>query len=212
MNPVRISYLEAKKLVGEKANEIDIFCDFWTDFYKDSGFFYLYEQTTNLSFLNLEFGFYDFDSDLVGLIFCKDLIAENIFTESNDEGTNLIVLGSVFAKKIALGGQEIFIDGSLIIENFFMGSYNHGSLSIKNNFNCPIIIKDDYEIKVGNKLVGNVYSWEIKNWEMGIFLKKKGRFTEFLPIEQLKIHFDSSYFDKDDNIDFYKVSKSLHPK
>lgn len=53
-------------------------------------------------------------------------------------------MGNLSAKKnMAVGDQEIYIRGNLLIEEILCGSYNHGETIVEGNLTATALIQDD---------------------------------------------------------------------
>ncbi|MDI9864236.1 hypothetical protein QM480_07865 [Flectobacillus sp. DC10W] len=124
--------------------------------YIDS-YFLWYEGDTNLDKIDLESDNYDFE--LAGIIVDGNLSCEKILNYETDYGVNLIVLGHLNADFIAVGGQQVFVQEDLTVQHLFVGSYNHGNLDVLGDFNCPIVVLDDYDCLVRGEFYGNVLGW-----------------------------------------------------
>jgi len=101
--------------------------------------FLLYDGTTVLDELDLD------TEEYMGIIVVGDLhVKGSIINENTDGACSLIVLGHLKAKNMCVGGQLIYIDGYIAIEEMLMGVYNHGELYSTSYVWCPAVIDDDY--------------------------------------------------------------------
>ncbi|MCR8844441.1 hypothetical protein NQ117_12170 [Paenibacillus sp. SC116] len=92
-----------------------------------------------------------------------NLTVDNLYNENTDGAIGLMVMGNLTAKNIAVGGQEIYIEGNLLVEEILCGSYNHGETIVKGNLNAAVLIEDDeYRFKTdGQQYVAcTVNVWE----------------------------------------------------
>ncbi|MFS0837188.1 hypothetical protein [Paenibacillus sp. 1P03SA] len=87
------------------------------------------------------------------LIFIEgNLTVGNLYNEDTDGAIGLMVIGDVTAKNMAVGGQEIYIEGNLAVEEILCGSYNHGETIVKGNLHATVLIEDDeYRFKTGGQ-------------------------------------------------------------
>ncbi|MFF2480926.1 hypothetical protein [Paenibacillus sp. NPDC058071] len=92
-----------------------------------------------------------------------NLTVGNLYNENTDGAIGLMVMGDLTAKNMAVGGQEIYIGGSLLVEEILCGSYNHGETIVKGNLHATALVRDDeYRFKTsGNQWIGcTVDAWE----------------------------------------------------
>lgn len=75
-----------------------------------------------------------------------------IHNEDTDGAHGLIVLGNLRAKNIAIGGQETYVRGDLIVEELLCGSYNHGEMKVDGNVSAKLLISDDYRFWIKGTL------------------------------------------------------------
>ena len=95
-------------------------------------------------------------ADSILLIFIDgNLKVEGLIGNENDDGaTGLIVTGDVTAGNVVVGGQELYIAGSIRVSELFWGNYNHGSLNVKGDLEAAVIAAtEEYDISTGGKLV-----------------------------------------------------------
>ncbi|PSL34478.1 hypothetical protein [Chitinophaga ginsengisoli] len=101
--------------------------------------FLLYNGTTVLDELDLD------TEDYMSIIVVGDLhVKGSIINENTDGACSLIVLGNLKAKNVCVGGQIIYINGYIAVEEMLMGIYNHGELYSTSYVWCPVVIADDY--------------------------------------------------------------------
>jgi predicted DNA-binding WGR domain protein len=120
--------------------------NFFPDYYENQ-----LETTTmgvfenNTLFKELEIDSYAKKKKVDGLLFCKNLQAENyIFQEGSDYGPLVVVLGNVIAKNLHLRGSDVFIEGNVVVEQTFIpGDYNHGELTVDGTIQAQLILGTD---------------------------------------------------------------------
>lgn len=98
------------------------------------------------------------------------------------------------AKNIAVGGQEIYVSGNLMIEEILCGSYNHGETIVKGDLSAAVLVQDDeYSFKVdGYKSIACL----VNVWE------GDGVFQE-LPVDIHEVLIDEVFLDmEEDEEDF----------
>jgi hypothetical protein len=101
--------------------------------------FLLYKDTLVLDELDLDI------EDYMGIIVLGDLhVKGSIINENTDGACSLIVFGNLKAKNVCVGGQLIYINGYIAVEEMLMGVYNHGELYNTSYVWCPVVISDDY--------------------------------------------------------------------
>jgi hypothetical protein len=112
------------------------------------------------------------DDNTVAYIFVRNLtVLGAIWNEETDFGVALIALKNVKAKNIAVGGQEVSIEGNLVVEELLCGSYNHGTMTVKGNVKAKYILNDDYtflfERNVEAVVLNDVKSGyhKVNNWK-----------------------------------------------
>ena len=77
----------------------------------------------------------------INTILClKNCKAKNIFNENDNDSCGLIVLGNLNCENMVVGGQDIFIQGDLTVEECFWGHYNHGNLTVKGKTKAKVFI------------------------------------------------------------------------
>ncbi len=154
-----------KILFSDAVNRIDsiikqhfrVFSEYWQSEYSDS-YFLWFDNNVTLDKLDLEADNYE-DPQFVGYIINGDLITSKILNYETDYGIHLIVLGNLITDYIAVGGQDIYIKGNLIVKNMFVGSYNHGTMYVKSNVTSPIAIIDDYSFVTSGEFMGKIFGW-----------------------------------------------------
>lgn len=91
-----------------------------------------------------------YDEQVIRLIVVQgDLsVTRFIFNEETDGACSLIVLGSLHCPDIIVGGQEIYVQQDLVVNEIFWGDYNHGELIVKGNMTASMLIQTDYSVKI----------------------------------------------------------------
>lgn len=99
----------------------------------------------NLDFTQLDLALTDESlRDKVSIIVVKgNLQAKNIVNGETDGAISLTVLGNLEADNIAVGGQEIFVTGNLIVHDLFWGDYNHGDLVVNGHVAARMFMATD---------------------------------------------------------------------
>ena len=112
------------------------------------------------------------NDNTVAYIFVGNLtVLGAIWNEETDFGIALIALKNVKALNIAVGGQEISIEGNLIVEELLCGSYNHGTMAVKGDVKAKYILNDDYTFLFGQAVEAIVLNdiksgyYKINNWK-----------------------------------------------
>jgi tetratricopeptide (TPR) repeat protein len=75
-----------------------------------------------------------------------------IYNDNTDGAHGLIVLGNLHAKNIAIGGQETYVRGDLIVEELLCGSYNHGEMKVDGSVRAKLLISDYYRFWIKGTL------------------------------------------------------------
>lgn len=92
----------------------------------------------------------EYDQQLIRLILVKgDLfVTRFIFNDETDGASGLIVLGNLQCPNIIVGGQEIYVQQNLVVDEVYWGDYNHGELMVKGNMTAAVLIQTDYNVTV----------------------------------------------------------------
>lgn len=83
-------------------------------------------------------------NDYCAIIIQGDLTAKNIYNEETDGSSGLIVLGHLIADNIVVGGQEIFVNKNLTVNELYWGDYNHGELVVNGKIKAKVFMATDY--------------------------------------------------------------------
>ncbi|MBE1445914.1 DUF4241 domain-containing protein [Paenibacillus sp. OAS669] len=76
-----------------------------------------------------------------------------IYNENTDGAAGLIVIGHLSAKNILVGGQQIYVNGSLTVQELFWGDYNHGQLAVKGDVNATVFAEtEEYHVEIAGSL------------------------------------------------------------
>ncbi len=201
MSPHTITYTEAKQLCQFEFNNLRAFASHWE---KDNQHynFRLYNGAVEFEDLNLETE--EYPDDILGIIVKGNLTVGNIFNFETDYGMHLVVIGDLSANNIAVGGQDIHVTGNLTVQEVFMGSYNHGTIVVSGNVNCPIIIIDDYSFCTMGQVDGTVYGNEAVYFMNG----SEQTMIHHAEEEGLKEVFDDSVFG-DYGLDFDIIANKV---
>ncbi len=112
------------------------------------------------------------DDNTVAYIFIGNLtVLGAIWNEETDFGVALIALKNVKAKNVAVGGQEVSIEGNLVVEELLCGSYNHGTMTVKGDVKAQYILNDDYTFMFAKSVEAIVLNdiksgyHKINNWK-----------------------------------------------
>lgn len=126
-------------------------------------------------------------------VFKKDVEVANLLAQQEtDYGPVAIFQGDVTAKNIWTGGGDIIFEKSVIVEQTFIGVYNHGETTVRESVKAEIIISDDHYMAINKILEGHTYG-EIQENEY--------------PAESL---FLGKYYDKwEEQIDTSKIWKAM---
>jgi len=85
------------------------------------------------------------DDDGLGFVFAHDLTIEgDLIQMEGDFGPHLIVLGSLNARSVDVGGSYIEVDHHCNAKEMIYGYYNHGVLKINGTVSAKYIISEDY--------------------------------------------------------------------
>lgn len=103
-------------------------------------------------------------------------VKEWIGNESVDGAVSLIVKGNMQAKNAVLGGQQVYVDGNLVVGEVFFGSgHNYGCLLVHGNTSIALsMVVNDYKLDLigghefEQKLIGDergMGDWELIDFE-----------------------------------------------
>jgi hypothetical protein len=88
------------------------------------------------------------------LVVQGNLNARYIYNESTDGAVHLVVLGNVQAENMAVGGQLIYVQGNLQVNDLLWGDYNHGDLYVKGDAGGKVLLlTDEYHFRVDGATV-----------------------------------------------------------
>jgi hypothetical protein len=202
IEPIKLTHAEVGNRINSDIKEyFRVFPDHWQNDYKDS-YFLWYEGNLTLDKFDLESD--NYDDDFVGYVINGDLNTSKILNYETDYGVHLIVLGNLSTNYIAVGGQDIYIDKDLNVSTLFVGSYNHGTINIKNNFTCPLIVIDDYHCTVKGELNGKVFGWGNT-----VYLERNGDYIPAPHENELEDDFDDYFLNSYDGINFSVLVKAI---
>ncbi|MEK5280746.1 MULTISPECIES: hypothetical protein [Paenibacillus] len=166
----------------------------WAKFYQDFSEEQLaayYEGDLTLPSLNLDWEQPFPQQKEVIIIFIEgNFTVDNLYNKETDGAIGLLVTGNLSAKNIAVGGQEIYVSGNLMIEEILCGSYNHGETIVKGDLSAAVLVQDDeYSFKVdGHKSIACL----VNVWE------GDGVFQE-LPVDIHEVLIDEVFLDMDED-------------
>ena len=106
--------------------------------------------------LNLDWTAGDFglDEEVFGYLVAGNLtVTGHITCEETDGGRSLAVLGDLHAGNIAVGGQLLYVRGSVVVNGIYCGSYNHGESIIDGDVSAQLLISDDYRFWIKGRLL-----------------------------------------------------------
>ena len=94
------------------------------------------------------------DAVLSAIVFKKDLSLPNggFIDFEMDWSPSLIVDGHLTARVMNLSGGNTLIKGNCTVSEVLYGFYNHGELTVEGFVDCPLIIADDYSMKLNGKV------------------------------------------------------------
>jgi tetratricopeptide (TPR) repeat protein len=88
----------------------------------------------------------------VGFLIVGDLtVTGNISNEDTDGARSLVVLGDLHAGNIAVGGQELYVRGNVVVDGVYCGYYNHGESFVDGDVAARLLIADDYSFHIGGE-------------------------------------------------------------
>jgi len=89
------------------------------------------------------------EAGVYGLLVQGNLTVRYIYNENPDGAVHLVVLGNLQAQNMAIGGQMIYIQGNLLVNELCWGDYNHGELHVKGNAAAKVLLlTDEYHFRV----------------------------------------------------------------
>jgi hypothetical protein len=78
-----------------------------------------------------------------------NLTARYIYNESTDGAVHLAVSGNLHVQNMAVGGQVIYVQGNLLVNELCWGDYNHGDLHVRGNATGKVLLlTDEYHFRV----------------------------------------------------------------
>ncbi|MCP2039515.1 hypothetical protein L1281_000080 [Neisseria sp. HSC-16F19] len=84
------------------------------------------------------------DEYIRAIIVRGDMHIKNLYNGETDGSCGLIVLGDLHAENVVVGGQEIYVGGSLHVSGLYWGDYNHGDLQVKGEVHMRVFLETDY--------------------------------------------------------------------
>ncbi|WP_028546467.1 hypothetical protein [Paenibacillus taiwanensis] len=128
----------------------------WAKFYhdfSDENLVAYYEGDLTLHALNLDWEQpFPQQKEVILLFIDGNFTVDNLYNQETDGAIGLMVTGNLSAKNIAVGGQEIYVSGNLMVEEILCGSYNHGETIVKGDLSAAVLVQDDeYKFNVDGK-------------------------------------------------------------
>ncbi|WP_428001966.1 WD40 repeat domain-containing protein [Acidovorax sp.] len=79
-----------------------------------------------------------------------NLRIDGALTASDTDGTtNLVVLGSLQVQHAVIGGQLVYVQGALTVDELLWGHYNHGDLQVNGGLTARVaLFTDEYHVQV----------------------------------------------------------------
>lgn len=88
------------------------------------------------------------DMDVDGLLVQGNLTARYIYNEFTDGAVQLVVLGNLETQNMAVGGQLIYIQGNLQVNELFWGDNKLGDIQVKGNAAVKVLmLTDEYRFR-----------------------------------------------------------------
>ncbi len=139
----------------------------WAKFYQDFtdehiAAYYAGDLTLHSLDLDWEKPFPD-QTETILIFIDGNFTVDNLYNEETDGAIGLMVMGNLTVQNMAVGGQEIYVEGNLLVEEVLCGSYNHGETIVQGNLNATVLVQDDqYRITAGGekRFVCTVNAWE----------------------------------------------------
>jgi hypothetical protein len=83
--------------------------------------------------------------NIAGLIVDGDLDVDgNILNGEQDFGPTLVVLGSLRARNVGLGGAAVYVAGDLVAAECVHAYYNHGYLRVRGDVRARVVVASEY--------------------------------------------------------------------
>ncbi|WP_088548726.1 hypothetical protein [Paenibacillus aquistagni] len=170
----------------------------WSKYYKDFNDEHLvayYEGDLTLPSLNLDWHMPFPQQEEVLLLFINgNFTVDNLYNRETDGAIGLMVTGNLSAQNIAVGGQEIFVAGNVMVAEILCGSYNHGEMIVEGNLNAKVLVQDgEYRFNVDGQqsIVCSVNVWDTVAvcCELPIDIREVLVDDVFLDIEEEEIDF-----------------------
>ncbi|MES2612345.1 MAG: WD40 repeat domain-containing protein [Pseudomonadota bacterium] len=75
---------------------------------------------------------------------------DSALTASDTDGTtNLVVLGGLHVQHAVIGGQLLYVQGALTVDELLWGHYNHGNLQVNGGLSARVaLFTDEYHVQV----------------------------------------------------------------
>jgi hypothetical protein len=83
--------------------------------------------------------------NIAGFIVDGDLDVDgNILNGEQDFGPTLVVLGSLRARNVGLGGAAVYVGGDLVAAECVHAYYNHGYLRVRGDVRARVVVTSEY--------------------------------------------------------------------
>ena len=104
------------------------------------------KSTVNLDNISTHFPDYHYQElDVPAFILVQgNVVVSNLFNQRNEGACGLIVLGNLSTENIAVSGQELYVQGNLFVEGFFLGDTAIGKLTVKKALDIRVFIETEY--------------------------------------------------------------------
>lgn len=144
-----VSYEDVKILIPEDSNLVK-----YGNLESDSSFLLIngdYE-TENIDldapFISFEnrnqyYSAYLKQESTLAIVINGNFTAKNIYNYNTDGAMGLIVLGNLKTDNMLVGGQEIYVEKNLQVNELFWGDYNHGDLTVKGKIKVNYFLQTD---------------------------------------------------------------------
>jgi hypothetical protein len=110
----------------------------------------VYDGDLTLDSLHLDFGEQSDTALIVVEGNCR--IEKALYNYDTDGAPSLMVFGDLHVGNVAVGGQEIYVQGDLHVTGLLWGHYNHGELIVKGDCTADLIIATDYAMTFSNEV------------------------------------------------------------
>lgn len=146
-----------------------------------------------------------------------DMKCRNIYCKETDGATGLIVLGSLEAENMLVGGQQIYVCENLTVKSCYWGDYNHGDLIVNGAIAIDVFISTDYgfnlkRFKENDRVIVNHFFWDEEEDEFPRW-KISGLIKEDCLLEESDVEGElygwNDWLQRDKMIDHLKAGESI---